>query len=233
MSRDGEDREASSAKHRWLILMKKEFSFYEFVGVIVPGAVFLIIVAQAFPEIGIGIDTKGLSVGGFGVFAIIAYALGHLLQSVGNIIEKIWWTLFGGMPTNWVIKDTKKLYLSEEQLQTLLQNVADILHLKAKKALRDYSQEDWVAISRQIYAAVRQANATDRVDIFNGNYGFFRGIAASLLIGIVVLIVKSGITHWELLVVVACFLAMAIARMHRFGKHYARELYVQFIQIKK
>lgn len=43
--------------------MKKEFSFYEFVGVIAPGSVLLIILVQLFPDSLKFFDAKNLFLG--------------------------------------------------------------------------------------------------------------------------------------------------------------------------
>jgi len=213
--------------------MNREFSFYEFVGIISPGTIIIIVFMQLFPGVLKVIDLEGLSIGEFGVFVIIAYTIGHLLQFLGNVIEKIWWCFFGGMPTNWVIRKDKWDYLSEEQLKVLLNKISSILKLETKTSLTDYKPKEWFAITRQIYAAVKQNDAAERVDIFNVNYGFFRGIVSAIAACLVMIVIKSCFTDWEVLIVVVAFFLMAIVRMHRFAKHYARELYVQFLQIKE
>lgn len=213
--------------------MKKEFTFYEFVGVISPGMVFLLIVAYIFPDFCDSSGIRDISIGGLGVVVIIAYVLGHLIQSIGNLVEKIWWWFFGGMPTNWIIKENKKSYLSPEQIIVFPDKISTILKIKPKKSITAYDSDEWFGITRQIYAAVSQAKAANRVDTFNGNYGFFRGIASSLFAGLLVFIVERGWCQWQLITIVAFLFVLAIARMHRFGKHYARELFVQFLQIKE
>jgi len=213
--------------------MKKDFSFYEFVGVIAPGTVFLVILFQTFPETIKVFDAKNLSIGALGIFVIIAYSVGHLIQSIGNIIENLWWWIWGGMPTNWIINDKKCNYLSKEQLKALPRKITTVLSIEAKPSLSDYEPKQWFPITRQIYAAVKQANASERIDIFNGNYGFFRGIAAALAASLIMLIIKFDISNLWVLLIILAFLVMAVARMHRFAKHYARELFVQFLQIKE
>jgi hypothetical protein len=213
--------------------MKKEFSFYEFVGVISPGMVCLMIVAYVIRYEDNLINICQLSVGGFGFIVIVAYFVGHLIQSVGNLFETVWWKLFGGMPTSWIVKRNSCGYLSKCQVDALEGKMSNLLNLCTITTLSNYTTKEWYAITRQIYAAVKQEGASERLDIFNGNYGFFRGIAASLLMGILILIIFNGITEWRSILIVTIFFFLALARMHRFGKHYARELFVQFLQIKE
>jgi len=213
--------------------MKKEFSFYEFVGVIAPGSVLLIILVQLFPDSLKFFDAKNLSLGGLGVFVIISYVIGHLIQSFGNLIENIWWKMFGGWPTIWIIQNGKCKYLSEEQLAVIPGKISNILKLEMKKNLTEYDLKQWGGITRQIYAAVKQAGASERIDIFNGNYGLFRGLASSFALGLAILTTKTGFSNHEFQLLISAFFLMAMARMHRFAKYYARELYVQFIQLRE
>jgi hypothetical protein len=213
--------------------MKKEFSFYEFVGVISPGIVFLLIIEKTIPLGSNDFNISEISVGGFGLVVIVAYFVGHLIQSIGNLLEKIWWMFFGGMPTSWIVKHDSCGYLSKCQVDALDLKILSVLNLKTQSPLVNYDSKEWFAITRQIYAAVKQEGASERLDIFNGNYGFFRGIAASLLTGVLILVILNGITEWRSILIVTIFFFLALARMHRFGKHYARELFVQFLQIKE
>ena len=61
---------------------------------------------------------------------------------------------------------------------------------------------------------------------FNGNYGLNRGLAAAC---VALAMVAATQAQWY---VVIGFLALAIVfayRAYRFGVHYARELYLQFL----
>ncbi|MBL8809844.1 MAG: hypothetical protein JNM43_06665, partial [Planctomycetaceae bacterium] len=88
----------------------------------------------------------------------------------------------------------------------------------------------WYGITRQIYAAVSAAGRAGRVDTFNGNYGLNRGLAASLLT-IAILVLFTGRSNWPYSVGLLLGAIAALYRMHRFARHYARELFVQFLQL--
>ena len=213
--------------------MKKEFSLYEFVDVIAPGSVLLIILVQLFPNSLKILKIKEISLGGFGIFVIISYVLGHLIQTVGNVIESIWYKIYGGIPSSWIIREGKCDYLNSEQIKLIPEKIKKVLNIETKDSLYDYDCNQWFAITRQIYSAVKQENATERIDIFDANYGFFRGIASSFAIGLVVLTIKTGFAHYDMQLIILAFFIMAIVRMHRFAKHYAQELFVQFLQLKE
>jgi glucan phosphoethanolaminetransferase (alkaline phosphatase superfamily) len=58
-----------------------------------------------------------------------------------------------------------------------------------------------------------------------------RGLAAALLAIIVLAFVTHGWAASKAAILLAIGAAVAVYRMHRFGVHYARELFVQFLSI--
>ncbi len=68
---------------------------YEFAGIIAPGAVTIFGLSRIYPEIGLLVKDDKISFGEFGLLLILAYVAGHLIQALGNLIEKIWWRLPG------------------------------------------------------------------------------------------------------------------------------------------
>jgi hypothetical protein len=60
----------------------------------------------------------GINLGGLGVFVLIAYATGHLLGAIGNLIEAVHWRTQGGMPTNWIVGMRPRAYCRRSRLPT-------------------------------------------------------------------------------------------------------------------
>jgi chromate transport protein ChrA len=207
----------------------KQFDFYEFAGIVMPGAILVAGLAQAVPQVGSIIAVKDMTLGTLGLFLILAYAAGHLIQTVGNLIENLWWSCFHGMPTDWVRTNRGHL-LSDNQRTALERQIPAKLGLTGTITLSQSDQRQWFSITRQIYAAVAAANRSTRVDVFNGNYGLNRGLAASLLVVATVVFVENH-ANCPFAVGLIIAAAAAIYRMHRFGRHYARELFVQFLQL--
>jgi hypothetical protein len=206
----------------------RQFDFYEFTGILVPGATALAGSLFLLPDLLRLEFIKDLSVGGLGLFVILAYVLGHLVQAVGNGVEWGWWKLWGGMPTDWVRMQSDRL-LVPAQLIALERVAKERFELESFE-ISKVTASQWYAITRQIYAEVAGAGRATRIDVFNDNYGLNRGIAAGFLIVLGAALIRAPI-NWFIVAGVGVAAGLAAYRMHRFGRHYARELFVQFLQL--
>ena len=212
----------------------KNFDFYEFAGVLTPGTLFLYSISLIYPNLAIYIQGKDFTVGQLGLFVILSYVAGHLLQALGNLIEWLYWNIYGGMPTDWVrTNKTKKNFLiSEQQIDLLERQIQSKLKLTEPFTFSDkLSKKDWSGLTRQICAAVQTGERSQRIDIFNGNYGLFRGIASAFLGALILLTIENGLTYWKISLLLLSGFGVAIFRMDRFGKYYAREVFIQFLQL--
>lgn len=206
----------------------RQFDFYEFSGILVPGATALVGSLLLFPDVLKPESIKDFSVGGLGLFVVLAYVLGHLVQAVGNGVESGWWSVWGGMPTDWARTKPERL-LAPCQLDALEKTAKERLWFEGLQ-IAQCAASHWYAITRQIYAEVAGAGRADRIDVFNGNYGLNRGIASALLVVLPVAFIKSPV-DWAFVGGAGVAVILAIYRMHRFARHYARELFVQFLQL--
>lgn len=205
--------------------MSERFDAYEFLGIVAPGAIVVFGASLVFPEIKAYIADSGVTVGGLGIFLILSYVVGHLVQAFGNLLEKAVWFPFGGMPTQWVLKQNQRL-------------LADVQTKKLFSAIRashpgfdpegTTSRSDWFSITREVYARIRAAGKVDRIEAFNRNYGLLRGISASFLVS-TLLAGVLGLASGGALLVMAFASMLAIYRMYRFGVHYGRELFITFL----
>ena len=208
----------------------RQFDFYEFTGVITPGVVILVAASFIWPEYLGNVKRLDISLGGLGLTVMIAYVAGHLLQALGNLLEDCWWCLVGGKPSDW--PRSRKHYLLADAQQDLLQD-----QIRSRLALHEFvlnanlPARQWQSIFQQIYAAVRAENRQERAFTFLGNFGMFRGVAAAALVAAVLLLIVQGISGWPTVITFLSVMALAIYRMHRFAIHYARETFVQFLQL--
>ena len=196
-------------------------------GIVIPGALFLLgVFALLFPDLSQVTGAANVSLGEFGIFLILSYAAGHLVEAVGNAGENIGWSALGEMPTNWVLKEETNL-ISSQQRELLKERVRTLLGVEVM-SLQSLDRKAWHPIVRQIYAHVMRSGKSDRIETFNGNYGLNRGLSAALLVLTVIGLVEQ---RW-LLALAFIIAALVFAyRAYRFGVHYARELFVQFLAL--
>jgi ABC-type transport system involved in cytochrome bd biosynthesis fused ATPase/permease subunit len=203
----------------------KTFDFYEFTGVLCPGVVVLFSMVLIVPEFAPILQDQSVTVGALGLFVVLSYVAGHLVQAFGNLLENGIWRIFGGIPTDWVRTRKHKL-LTDSQAATVEQRLRD----QMGKPLADLTAGEWYTMTRSVYAMVANAGRSTRVDTFNGNYGLFRGLVAAFLLSDVIVVATLTFEWATVLILLACAL-LAVTRMRRFGVHYARELFVQFLRI--
>jgi hypothetical protein len=202
----------------------QKLSFYEQIGIVIPGSVLVFALLLYYPQLQILTAKDGISVGELGLFVLIAYAAGHLIAAIANALEGLFWGILGGMPSDWVTRDPPAL-LSPQQIENLRTKIATRLDVTIDR-MPGLDKKTWLPISRQIFADVVKNGKPDRIDTFNGNYGLNRGLASACLV-----LVLVALAHLDWMIGLGLFLAAAIYsyRAYRFGVHYARELYLQFL----
>lgn len=200
------------------------FDPYEYIAIIAPGAVVGLGLATEWPELRSLLADRGLTVGGLGLFLVLSFVLGHVTQAVGNLVEGIVWRAFGGMPSHWV-KRPEQTLISAQQRQRLLQRLEqDHGPLGDPAAV---GKQAWDAIVREIYTKVNKANRSQRTDAFNRTYGLLRGLCAAFLL-LAVLLALAAPAKAKLALVAVAAAGAAGYRMYRFGRNYARELFIEY-----
>jgi hypothetical protein len=205
-----------------------KLTFYEQVGIVIPGSVFLFGLLLFFPVLQPVLTKDGVSVGELGIFVLLSYAAGHLIAGIGNAAESFLWGLVGGMPSDWVTR-TQTPLLSVPQVDLLEKKVQTRLGIIVGK-IRGLDPKIWWPISRQIYADVAKNGKAERIDTFNGNYGLNRGLAAA---SFALACIAASQTKWSIALGLLVLTAVYDYRAYRFGVHYARELYLQFLVLNE
>lgn len=198
--------------------MKKEFSFYEFVGIIVPSAIFLysaqLIIEFAYQK---QIVDFG-KIGETAIFIIVCYGVGQILQSLGNILESVVWFIYGGMPSKWLT--SKNRFGNNLFDNPLNDKMRDKVKLQFGDGITDYG--------RLTYNFVFLKDKTARIDIFNGNYSLFRGLSVSFLL---ITIMCGFYFNWQTTALATIPFVLSILRMLRFAKYYATETFKTFYNL--
>lgn len=206
--------------------MTRDFGFYEYAGIIIPGAVLILGALWLWPEAGGLAERQAASLGEFGVLVILAYAAGQLVQGVGNGIEWAMWKAVGGMPSQQILCGKLLSAQQHKRLQEVLVRTD-----ACPDGASSLPRAELLAIVREVYSVVAAAGKATRIDSFSGTYSLLRGLAAALL----VLLVAAALLGKGLTTVVALVVlfGLALQRMHRFGRYYALELFVQYLLVTK
>ena len=203
--------------------MNRTFDFYEYAGYIIPGSVLLLGFLWLFPEQHALFTKEGVTFGELGLFVIVAYAAGQLVQAIGNYIE--WtWSKLAGYPSQKLIAGAYLTHEQHKRLTEILHTSFGITH-PSKVTLSEAR-----SVTREAYAVVLSAGKAARVDTFNGNFGLMRGVAAAVLVLFVAAAILAK-SPW-VLVGLAIVLALALQRMHRFYRYYAVEVFLQLLLLK-
>lgn len=201
-----------------------KMTFYEQVGIVIPGALFMVGLLFYFPALNTLVAKDGVTLGQFGIFLLLSYAAGHFIAALGNALESALWRSFGGMPSDWVTKQQSSLLLPQ-QITALETKVASRFNVNIGK-LPGMDRKVWWPISRQVYADVGKNGKAERIDTFNGNYGLNRGLSSAC---ISLAIVAATQAQWYVVIGLLALAVVFAYRAYRFGVHYARELYLQFL----
>lgn len=206
----------------------KELSFYEQVGIVLPGAILLLGLTLLFPELKSFLGNDGVSVGGLGLFLIIAYALGHLVAAAGNLLERCVWFPASGMPSDWLTKKDTRL-LSRDEIKRIEAKLC--ARLGNPVEISTLNSEEWRPYFRHIYRAAISAEPEGRILTFNGNYGLNRGMAAAVLLVAIVVAFQQQPNWTTWVLILGALAAVYIYRMCRSGIQFAREVFARFLQI--
>jgi hypothetical protein len=205
------------------------FSYYDFFGILAPGTVLLVGLLLLFGQRPSAGFIEGIGVGGLGILAILGYANGQMAQAFGNVFENGYWWFWEGKPTHWVRTGRhERLSFSEKQIERLQDVCRTELGIDLEKDIPDLSASAWQGITRQFYAAVENRGQTRRITTFNSKYGFHRGLTVAALLLAVAAFVDGR--FWVGFAGLGAAI-LTLYRMHRFARHYARELFVQAIQL--
>jgi hypothetical protein len=204
----------------------KTLTFYEQVGILIPGAVLLASIASLVPTTKDFLVGEGLSLGDFGLFLILSYAAGQGVGAVGNVWEILLWKPFGGMPSMWVTHDPPKL-LNGEQVTALQKRVFERFGYEVPP-LRGLPAKRFSPFFAQLYADVMATNPA-RMETFNGLYGLNRGLAGALVAVIIAVLILQPSHATRIIVGASALLLVFTFRMYRFGVRFATELYMSFL----
>jgi hypothetical protein len=203
-----------------------KLTFYEQTGIVIPGSVLVFGLTLMFPAVHELFGKDGLTIGGLGLFVLVAYASGHLMAAIGNVLESLLWWL-PGMPSEWITRSGTRI-LNSEQFAKIEERARKRLNLNVD-SIKGMARHDWRPVFAQIYSDVLQHNP-GRIETFNANYGLNRGLAAAMVSFSVAGALLGEVN--ERAAGALMLLALVFAyRAYRFGVHFAREVYHRFLSL--
>lgn len=206
----------------------KALNIFEIFGILVPGTIFTLGLVALYPDALGVLNKREFSFGDFGVILLVSYAIGNLIAGLGIILEKGYWELFAGTPTDrtW---HTKRSIFPVRVLDSLQARLVQAKMIATKEDVKSMQLAEWKELVREIYTYVLLRKQTRRLDVFNAQYSMNRGIAAGLLLSVLVEIQKANFSDWRMESVLCFCAALAAYRMHFYRIEYAGELFRQFI----
>jgi len=206
----------------------KQFSLYDILGVLAPGAVLTIGIIALYPDTIKAIPNREFSLGDLGVVVLVSYVMGNLVAALGNLLEIPYWKITGGQHSDLARREESRV-ISARQISAVERRLQSAAFLKADETISNLSSSEWRGMTRQIYAYLGARKMTQRIDAFNAQYGMNRGIAAGFLALAILTIIHSGFVLWRVQLILLICTALAAYRMQRFSRYYAAELFRQFI----
>ncbi len=201
--------------------MSATFNAFEYLAYIIPGAVLLYAVLWLSPALKAPlVEEKKIDLGSFGIFVILAFVAGLLVQAVAHYVPDRW-----VMRPLGLVHRTDALICGQDEIKKAIGG-----KLKQDMDTTCGSENSRQAVLRRIFADEQLAGAYhNRVELFEGRYYLGLGLAAALIALIPISII---LRPEKRLIIVPVLVIAAILSMERtsyFDRIYARELIQSFL----
>lgn len=209
-----------------LHLFMDKIKIHEISAYLIPGAIATYGFLLFFPSDMTFISSHNFSIGDFGVFTILAYSVGHIVQILGRYIEK------GIEKSRGDFKGKKHFLklLSEEQRHLIEQKLKKQKIITSR--LSDIPDNQWNKIYRSIYIDVVNSEQNERINVFKNHSKLCRGLGTGIFLLLSLYIFTGKFQPSKLFVVILLILTILALfdRMRGFDKRDAEETYHQFIK---
>ena len=167
--------------------MEPKFNFYDFVGYVIPGGLFLLFIYWLLIAfVSISIPLKLDSIGDSLLILILSYTFGHLLQSLSNKIESNLVRKWGGWHSIQLLTADNEFYTDEFKTK-IFEFAEEIFGVVPPNHDEEEQSKKRNEIFNLCYSLVVQEDIAQHTEIFNGLYSLYRGLIAVNMIGIFIM----------------------------------------------
>jgi len=154
--------------------MQPKLNFYDFVGYLIPGTIFLLNIYWIFAGFFItDISFNLKSIGDSFLFLVLSYLFGHIIQSYANKFEEKNIKENGSWESDHYLKPENEFY-SKEFKNNLYSAIKDQFNIDIEKEVNNKKRVQ--EVFNLCYTLIVQENLSSQTDIFNGFYGLYRGL---------------------------------------------------------
>jgi hypothetical protein len=211
------------------------FTVYDIFAVLVPGVLFsalLVITAKRLAGIEI-LDWTG-GVGDAALLIVVGYAVGALLQALGDlIVDPLWLKVRGGQPTaTMLLPEATELtpVLKTKILDTLASRFGGLPPPKPKEPYRRYLEETTYRVVKQVRAG---DTLTDRLQAEHHQMRAAAvGFAVLAIVAVLGKFIDSPESWWTNVIVAAMYFGLSVLalwRMEGKANHFAKHALVCFV----
>jgi|GEM_PF-2842215 len=200
------------------------FNPFEFKSIIIPGGYVLSFLLITHPSIESFIAT--ITFGGFSLFVFLSFIIGQLINSLSYFQEKLFWYFFGGMPTDWLLRENRqKKRWAKILTETQLLKLDELIQKKLIIDLNNVHTNDYRAVVHQLRLNIHNDKLHRLLD-HNTQYCLHRSLStASALLACYLFFIYA----WTIGIILIICSFLFSYRLYKFGIYYARELFLQFI----
>jgi hypothetical protein len=229
--------------------MEDKLNLYDFLGYLIPGTAVVLSIYLLLRDI--QVITEPIEIGSLGdslIVLIIGYFMGHVIQAFGHKIEQFYLKRWGGWESLKLLGQDDKTYTAtlKGKILAAAQDVfgVEVDPEKPEKEQRRQKQD----LFNLCYSLVIQKGVAPHTPIFHGIYALYRGIVATIYLGVVLCVVSVAwplvvtreiqtqelmlLLLWPRLIIVGALgwgLRLILKRMKDFSKHFASSVYRYFI----
>ncbi len=162
--------------------MQSKFSLYDLVGYIIPSIfLYFLLYEIAFYYLDITFSFSIATIGESLYYVLTLYLIGHFIQSLGKIIEKIPFLSLGEYPSEIILREKDEYYTKQfkEKILTSLSTRFN-LSFEDPETIENVKKEAF----NLSYSLIVQNNINKHAQLFNALFSFYRGLLTAGLIGI-------------------------------------------------